>query len=318
MQMILNELSAKFPVETIEGGKQIMNSFLETCFEIKKIIQNESILLDQDYRSFELAQGYRIEQWRNDPTVDTEHKRKFRALLNKSVVYNSEEFEQEKESDFVTEFQHKEHTSKGCLLVYEMNGVAVSFLSSEYWKISEIEGNYLELTDEGDLEQHLVKIPNVSFHENVNIFKKYYNQKREEWRYTDIVSGQDILRCAMKVFPNLVFCENAILGCKRHVGVAEAGQVYKRLLELQRAAEVMEDKFDKNVLAKATPETAATLARFSEEHTFQLPDGKVQIFSWHTRYTGGYAGRIFFHPVPKMKIIYIGHVGHKLPTVKYH
>lgn len=36
MQMILNELSARFPVETIEDGKQIMNSFLDTYFDIKK------------------------------------------------------------------------------------------------------------------------------------------------------------------------------------------------------------------------------------------------------------------------------------------
>lgn len=58
------------------------------------------------------------------------------------------------------------------------------------------------------IQQRLVKIPNVSFHENIKVFKEYYNQKKEERRYTDIVSG--------------------------------AGQVYKRLLELQRAAEVME------------------------------------------------------------------------------
>lgn len=318
MQMILNELSARCPVETIEDGRQIMNSFLDTYFEVKKIIQNDSILLDQDYRSFELAQDYRIEQWRNDPTVDRENQRRFRTLLNKSVIYNSREFEQEKESDFRTEFLHKEHTSKGCLLVYEMDGVAVSFLSNEYWKRSEIEGDYLELSDKGELEQHSVKIPNVSFPENVKAFKIYYEQKREEWRYTGITSGQDILKCAKTMFPNLVFCENAIQGCKKNVGVSEVGQVYKRLLELQRAAEVMENKFDKGLLAKATPESGATLERFFEEHTFLLPNGNTQVFSWHTRYTGTYAGRIFFHPVPEAKVIYIGHVGHKLPTVKYH
>lgn len=316
MQMILNELSARFPVETVDSGKQIMESFLDTCFEVKKIIHNDSILLDEDYKSFELAQGYRIEQWRNDPDVDVENKRKFRALLNKSIVYNSEEFEQE--NDFRTEFQYDEYTSKGCLLVYEMKGVAVSFLSQEYWKVSEIEGNYLELTDEGAIEQHSVKIPNVSFNENVKIFKEYYEKKKEEWRYVEIVSGQDILNCANKMFPNLIFCENAIQGCRKNVGVSEAGQVYKKLLELQRVAEVMENKFEKDSLAKATPESATTLEQFSEEHTFLLPNGKTQIFSWHIRYTGGYAGRIFFHPIPEEQVMYIGHVGHKLPTKKYH
>jgi len=316
MQMILNELSARFPVDSTESGRQLMNYFLETCFEVKKIIHNDSILLDQDYRSFELAPGYRIEQWRNDSTVDVENKRKFRALLNKSVIYNSDEFE--KEWDFRTEFQHKEYTSKGCLLVYEMDGVAVSFLSSAHWKIPEIDGTYSLLGDDGELEHCQVKIPNVSFADNVKSFINYYERKREEWRYTEIVCGQDILECAANVFPNLVFCENAIQGCRKNVGVSEAGQVYKRLLELQRAAEGMKRKFDKNVLTKATPESGVTLDMFPDEHTFRLPDGRIQLFSWHVRYTGGYAGRIFFHPVPEENTIYIGHIGHKLPTVNYH
>lgn len=318
MQMILNELSARFPVETTECGKLLMDSFLETYFEVKKIIQNDSILLDQDYKSFELAPEYRIEQWRNDPTVDIESKRKFRVLLNRSIVYNSKEFEQEKEWSFKTEFQHKEYTSKGCLLTYEMDGVAVSFLSNECWKNTEIEGTYFELLENGDLVQSQVKIPNVSYCENVSSFKEYYEQSKEKWRYTNIKSGQDVLRCAKRAFPNLIFCENAIQGCWKNVAVSEAGQVYKRLLELQQAAESMGNKFDRNVLAKATPESGATLERFSVEHTFLLPDGTTQLFSWHIRYTGGYAGRIFFHPVPETKKIYIGHIGHKLPTVKYH
>lgn len=124
MQMILNELSARFPVESLEDGKYLMENFLETCFEVKGIIHNDSILLDQDYMSFELVHGYRIEQWRNDPTVDVENKRRLRVLLNKSVVYNSEEFEQENGWNFRTDFQHKEYSSKGCLLAYETDGVA--------------------------------------------------------------------------------------------------------------------------------------------------------------------------------------------------
>ena len=318
MQMILNELSARFPVGTMEKGRQLMNHFLATCFEVKEIIHNDSILLDQDYISFKLAPEYRIEQWRNDSAVDVESKRRFRTLLNKSVVYNSEEFEKEWEWNFRAEFQHKEYVSKGCLLAYETDGVAVSFLSDEYWKISEIEGTYTELVEDGELRESKAKVPNVSFDENVRIFQKWYEQRKEELRYTDIVCGQDILNCANRIFPNLVFCESAVQGCRKNVGIAEAGQVYRRLLELQRAAEKIDEKFDKNILTNATPESGVTLDRFTEEHTFLLPEGETQLFSWHVRYTGGYAGRIFFHPVPRKKIIYIGHIGHKLPTVRFH
>ena len=88
-------------------------------------------------------------------------------------------------------------------MVYETDGVAVSFLSSEYWKTPEIEGTYIELSDDGDLKQCQVSIPNVSYKENVMIFKKYYDQKKEELRYTEIKSGQDILQCAGKLFPSV-------------------------------------------------------------------------------------------------------------------
>ena len=33
MQMIINDLSAKFPVDTISEGRQIMDSFFEYIFE---------------------------------------------------------------------------------------------------------------------------------------------------------------------------------------------------------------------------------------------------------------------------------------------
>lgn len=203
-------------------------------------------------------------------------------------------------------------------MAYKTDGVAVSFLSNECWRTPKIAGTYTELSDDGDLNQYPVSIPNVSYKENVKIFKEYYEHKKDEWPYTSIKSGQDIVQLADTLYPNLVLCESAVRGCRKNVGVSEARQVYRRLLELQRAAEVMKNTFDKNLLNNATLESEATLKRFSDEHTFQFPDGRIQLFSWHIRYTGGYAGRIFFYPILKEKKIYIGHIGHKLPTVKYH
>lgn len=50
MQMILNELSARFPIQSIEKARELMDTFLKTYFTVKKIIRNDSILLDQDYK----------------------------------------------------------------------------------------------------------------------------------------------------------------------------------------------------------------------------------------------------------------------------
>ena len=291
-----------------------MDSFLNTYSKVKKIIINDSVLMDQNYCSFELAKNYRIEQWRNDPVVDMETKRRFRALLNKSVIYDPSEVELE--SEFDLEIQEKKYISKGCLLAYETEGVTISFLSDDYWETPEISGYYVTFNEKDDLKEEHVQVPNVSCQKNVEPFEEKYKEKRKEWR-AEIRSAQDVLKCKETRFPNLIFCENAINGCYKNVGVAEAGQVYKRLLELQVAAEKMGNQFDKKLLPKASPETPLTLEQYETEHTFLLPEGNAQLFSWHTRFTGGYAGRIFFYPDTTQKKMYIGHIGHKLPTKKY-
>lgn len=52
MQMILNELSASFPVNTREEGKMVMANFLKVCQEVRKILLNDSMILDKDYNVF--------------------------------------------------------------------------------------------------------------------------------------------------------------------------------------------------------------------------------------------------------------------------
>lgn len=116
----------------------------------------------------------------------------------------------------------------------------------------------------------------------------------------------------------MIFCENAINQLKKSIGKTEVNQVYKKLIELQRVAEEMVCSFERSSIPKATPESQLTLDRFRIDHTFELPDGSSKVFSWHVRFTGSYAGRIFFEAVPEQKKIYVAHIGKKLPTVLYH
>lgn len=92
--------------------------------------------------------------------------------------------------------------------------------------------------------------------------------------------------------------------------------VKKRLFELQKYSESWtEGNFDAKKLSKATPESEATLRKYSQEHTFNCPDGKSRIFSWHVRLTP-LAWRIYFYPENHRKII-VGYIGEHLPTVKF-
>lgn len=318
MQMVINELSARFPGESVAEARDMMEMFVNTYFRMKDMIQNDVILLDQEYVSFLLAPNYRIEQWRNDAEVDIEVKRRFRSLIQHSAVYNSEDFQMEHEEMICSEFRHQERESRGCQLAYELEGVAVSFLSDDFWKSPVIEGIYRNIEDDGEIIEIEAEVRNVSCKENIDIFEQYYRQRSDIYNRKTFKSGNDILENKDALFPNLIFCDTALRQLRYDVGSSEVSQVYKKLMELQREAELLNGPFRAEYLTKATPESSITLQQFEEEHTFRLPDGRNQIFSWHIRFTGSYAGRIFFEPVSGQNQIYIGHIGQKLPTARYH
>lgn len=320
MQMVLNELSSTFPCESVEEGKRVMELFLRMYFQAKAVLGDDTILIDQDYQKAELAKGYPVAKWRNDKTIDIEIKRRFYRMMNHSITFTTEEFN--KEASWLTgaEFNHCGRDAKGCLIAYERDDLVLSFLSESCWKCENIEGTYCLLDENGDIqiEDEDVTVPNVSYEENLLYFKKKYGERIAQLGKTTLKSGQDILKIHGSVLPNLVFCKNAEKQLENDIGIENVTQVYKKLLEIQKYIINSDDVFDMNALKHASPETDITLKHYKEEHTFILPDGRREVFSWHLRFTGPYAGRIFFLPDTRYKKCYIGHIGHKLPTEKYH
>lgn len=318
MQLVVNDLSARFPCQDIKTGRDIMKNFIDTYYLVKDVLDSESILLDKEYRSFELASDYRMEHWLNDNTIDVELKRRFRRILNQSYTFDSEKFEREYQWKMEAEFRHDELISRSCQLAYEIDGVLISFLSNSYWENAVVRGTYTCLDENGEIFSEEAGIPNVSCEENAFVFRGEQKKIRALQQKESIRSGMDIFMCRNEMFPNLIFCDNALKQLQTEIGGTEAGQVYRRLLELQAVAKEMGGKFDKEKLTHASPETAKTLHMFKEEHTIMLPDGTKQLFSWHVRFTGGYGGRIFFEPFLEEYKIYIGHIGKKLPTASFH
>ena len=319
MQMILNELSAKFPAKSIEQGKSIMKEFLLTYQIIKKVIYNDQVLLDKDYQCIYLADDYNIAKWRNDNQVDEDTKRLFRALLNHSdtydkILYSGSIFDLNN-----SEFICIDKSSIGCLIAYETNNCTISFLSDAYWGNYKIQGCYVCLNgNDSKLLEEDVEIPNVSNSSNTQDFDREFGSICEQELRCSFRTGSDILERKEDLFPNLIFCKNAGKQLKYENDAINISQISRKLLELQNYFSRADNIFDKNQLNNATPESQETLKTFSEDHTFDLPNGEKRIFSWHIRFTGKYAGRIFFEPDAPNKKCYIGHIGGKLNTVKYH
>lgn len=307
MQLVLNELSADFPLKNEYEGKQVMEEFLETYSMARKILKNDSVILDTDYNGIYLAPGYNIGKWRNDASVDEKQKRLFRSLLNKSLVY---ETVTGKDENVTVDGR----TAVGALYAYLNDDCLISFSRDSRWLTDTLDAVYKRMDEDTERQ---IRIPNVANQDTVHSFQNKYSSSLLADSLEAITVGQDILTNATELFPNLVFCDTAKRQLKQEKNPVLIKQISKRLLELQKYFETEPKVFDQNILNHATPESPATLIQYKREHTFQLPTGEYEVFSWHMRFTGKFEGRIFFLPDLSNAQCYIGHIGGKLKTVTY-
>ena len=316
MELVLNDLSSQFPAENQYQARKVMKSFLKVYQVAKSTAGTNRLILDRDYNYISLAKGYCIEQWRNDHEVEEEVKRVFRSLIQRSATYDS--FPIEDAAEFEVDLCKR--PSAGCLLAYLRSGCCLSFPGHEEWDIPFIKGSYRFMNEETDqIDSCEASVPNIASEETASVFSQIFSEQIKREKRSSFHSGKDILDCAPKKFPNLIFCKTAsdqLMAEGRHNNV---NQIARRLIELQEYFETAIGAFDAQQLNHCTPESKATLDQYKLEHTFLLPSGREELFSWHLRFTGEYGdGRIFFYPDMTSKKCYIGHIGHKLPTKMYH
>ncbi|SET59637.1 hypothetical protein [[Clostridium] polysaccharolyticum] len=318
MQMILNELSANFPVCGREEGKKIMSHFLEVYQEIRKVVMNDSLVMDKHYNSFFLAKDYHISEWRNDPTVDREKQRLFRSIINKAIVYDGREIDDVKIDILSSEFKYKMLNAIGCLIAYETGNFVLSFATHECWKEKFIKGLYSNLYELETVENpRKVAVLNVSKVEDKYHIKTDYLEQINS-RYRSVKCGKEILYHSKEWLPSIQFCDNAVRQLQAESNYMNVQQILKKLLELNDYFAELKGNFDVNALKNCTPESEITLKHYKKEHTFRTPSGKEEIFSFHLRFTGTYAGRIFFKPDIENNTCIVAHIGKKLKNQTFH
>lgn len=318
MQMILNELSADFPVATIEEGKQVMSDFLAVCKEVRKLIENDTMIMDKDYNLFYLAKDYHISDWRKDHTVDREKQRLFRSILNKAVVYDGRELDDVQIDLTNSEFICNKRSAIGCLIAYETNNFVVSFMTRECWGKQYIKGLYSTLLEEKTIEKpKQVQVLNIGRAKDSEMMKNHFAKQVNE-KFVNVRSGKELLERMQEWFPAVKLCENAKEQLLRENAYINIQQIIKKLQELNDYFSSVKGSFEPAALKYCTVESEATLNQYREDHTFQTPDGKSQLFSFHLRFTGTFAGRIFFIPDVLHNCCIVGHIGKKLKNKKFH
>ena len=316
LDIILNELSLQTPAANKLVARQWMSSFIQTLRSIKsRVDQQASLRTQYDFHSNLLASDYPLQRWLNDNEVDREERRFIKTLATKSPfsqdIDNSEV--QEVESNIAPcEFRYHGKLAIGLGVAFTLDTIAVSLLSDNCWDCSYLNVDIVSI----DLdEERIAAVRHTSRKEHLQDHIEWIEQTSIQDR---LIDGVALWNKRHELFPNLQFCDSV----KKQLEDLRKGDsilppIRKKLYELQNYSENwLVGGFDKRLIGcKATPESEATLTKYSQERMFLCPDGQKRIFSWHVRLTP-LAWRIQFYPEQPGQII-IGYIGLHLPTGRF-
>jgi hypothetical protein len=310
LEMVLNELSLRTPAPDIPTARQWMTELIQTLRKASSSGVKRVVRTQDDINIIELAPGYPLAKWRNDPSVIREERSFFRLLTTKAPFWTDVVAEIKNDFD-LSEVLYQGEVASGLGFAFVSDSLAVSLCSEAIWNCSYLILDITQLDENDELIEEQVEIIHASRSEHI---KEHNNWIQDRIR-TSVRDGVDLWQRRDELFPHLEFCESVEAQiCSLLAGYPMLTQVKKRLFELEEAAKSWTSGyFDlETIPTKTTPESDSRLDKFKNKLTIQCPDRQSRLFSLHLRMTPG-AWRLYFFPLSEdTRKIIVGYVGQKL------
>ena len=306
MHLVFNELALSDMPQDNAEAKRIMDGFISCYGAIMKsgLRFSRSIKTDRNLNEIDLNGNFPIAQWRNRTDKDTALA--FKAICNRQIVYDLSEDE--------VELECEHGTGKGLLCAYINGEVAISLASDVFWESFHIDSILRDIANDCDQQ---VRVPNISKEGHIN---ENYEQIRSVFfdEALEYQTAGQLLTDLGSLFPYLLFHNAAIGQLETRVEAQHVPAIARKLFELNEYFSNWADgPFDPNKFkTKISPESQATLKKYKKQHTFSYAGSDV-VVSYHLRYTGNIAGRIYFHPDHKTRKGLICSLTTKLQSVSF-
>jgi hypothetical protein len=312
VDLVLNELSYRSPVEERYEAKQAMAKLIETMRAAHRLgVQRELRCHEDLYRS-RLANDYSVTDWLSDGSVDQVAREFFRTVATASPFLRGLEGSEADEQFGASEFTFRGEPAIGLGVAFILGGLSVSLLLDPVWDRSFVAVDMLVLDAERGLEEGLGPVHHASTKEHV--------KEHEAWIATQArataLDGRILWAQRKRLLPHLEFCASVRPFVEQlRMGTPMGAQVLRKLFELEDYCRNWEaGPFNPDLLpSRATPESQSTMQHYGSERRILCPDGEYRDFSWHVRFTPG-KGRIHFLPLDAQRRIFVGYIGEKLPT----
>ncbi len=310
--LVLNDLSVSVIAPDVASARMRMAVLMETIVSATRAGAAAILRAPASFSFTLLAAGYRVADWRSDPQVDRELQRLFRSITTKCPYLF--DLPQESEKLLTTEFACNGHNAEGLGVAFLLEGVGLSLLTEPCWDTSFIQLQVDTLNPESELESRLEQVLHASRRDHVLQHAPILRARRA----VEIFDPEDLWHSRADLFPALLFCESVRNDFEEIGRGALLQGLVRRLFELNDyCTQWSRGPFDGvGVSGDPREESAATLRQFSNERTFNCPDGQPRLFSWHLSLPP-WGRRLYFYPENQRHVIFIGYVGQHLRTVRY-
>lgn len=280
-----------------------MLDFIQVCRAVWQIHHGTTLVSEVRLEDVEIAPGYYLQQWRNEPKNHDAWQFMRRTLLRKAPIAGVLPKPPE---DQESEYWHEGDPILGLAAAHLMDMLAVSLPTGPRWTAPWLKVDY-EILDEDGLASGSADVRHAS--ENGHV------REHEDWLRATAASatrsGAQLWEERDTLFPHLQFVPGVEQNLRELPGVAVAN-VRAELLRLNTAAESWDP-------GESEPEWAVKVVPESDSRinlglcNFTDLDGVKRLFSPHVRYQP-HQGRIHFRLITEEGRIRVGYVGRKRLT----
>jgi hypothetical protein len=259
-----------------------------------------------------LAPGYSLQQWRNDPQADRDQRQLFRLYAARTPELQDALDEVIARGE-VSEMRCEDRRGQGFLAAWLLDGLAVSWNTHPRWNKTSVLCSLCELGLAGDLVERRVEVPNAACVEHVESWLAVRRLDRER-RFSD---GRTILEQSAEWFPALRFVGPALEQILEWTPHREGWPfVLHSLCQLQDICAVWGNHPfpHADISSRCSPEGSrvATNDFLRSHREFICEDGELRYFTWHIKHYKLNL-RIHYAPDERLRVVRIGHIGGHLP-----
>lgn len=307
MYLVFNEVSLLDAPTDLNIAKDNFETFIKTySYAMKSNIGFVRTLhTSEDLNSLAISGNYYAQQWRNDNKTDMDLRRAFKRMCDLQSITKSQSND--------TEIVCSGYKGEGFLYAYENDYTLIS-VGNNMWNKYNLDCICVSLCDDD------VQLTLRNLYDEKSIKDNYEDLLKQKNMVFNRCNNRDDFLSNLSIwFPNLIFHKVAISQIKTQVENQHFPIILNKLSKLENYFSSWDGKkFDESKFppGEVTPESNETLKKFEKQHTFDY-DGRKLLVSYHMRYTGNIAGRIYFYPDNGSCKGIICSLTTKLPTVSY-